>query len=1077
MSQLGRLVISLEASTAQFTAAMTKAEAQAAASMEAISGAAKIAGGVLGGLVGAFSLNTVMDWSKGVIAGASALDDLQDVTGSSVENLSKLKNQMDIAGKDFDSVATLVAKLAAGMAGAEDDTTKVGHALKTLGIEARDPAEALQEIAVKLNTYRDDITKAALAKDLFGQKAIQFLAQLKDIAAMQDVAATVTAQQAAEAEKLEQGLRRLSVESTTFKNALLSEVVPALNGMIERFREARAQGEGFLKSLDVAMRGSAELGANITTLTANIAGMRAQLQAYQATTPSWMAAYSSEVAGMTANIEKARKELALLISLRDKGIMTNVAMMGYTGDSRDQRAQNSAASISKEVLAYESLAKATTKAKEATYDFEKELEKLYNQLDNNAGGINDEFLTKLYMLQGVFEAGDMTLEQYRQRVEALIKSTKYGADAIAKLEEAAKANNRAFDDAFDSIERARIAVENSIRGARLMVEQMEFENSTLTMTNQEREIAIGLRALELQGIQKGTEAYEIFAQRIREAVETKNGLQAQIQIWRDIEIVATNAIENIIVRGMSGFKDLWENFKAWALRAIAQIAAQRIVVPIVGSMLGLSGGTANAAFGGSGGSLGGSILNLLGGGGGSLFGSLSSGLGGVLAGMETGFTTLGIALTEGTAAVGGLSSALGALGAVAGPIAGIALAAYAAWQVFGNKGGGPKGGGFYSMGDTTGIYGTDNSGRWFTPSTEDSTVKTIVEATAASYAALLKQLGGKGSGGFALGFDTDPDGTAPNRVHAGAWVNGVQVYNAALGDLGRDAEKLKATLELESKRAVLAAIQASDLPEDIAAIIDALSASTATSDMIDNTIAFAQAIHGLNEILKSDPVADAMDAVTRATEGSYAALMRSGDVMRDLVATYDGSTEATQQLATATAAYYQQQVALLVQIEQVRQAVESMFGDTIRSLTLTTLDDPGKYDFLMNEANSLMDQLATETDPDKIRALSQRINQDILDAFGLLSPDDQRSMLGQFTGYAQAVSDAVSTRLSQIGDEARQTVGDVLALVKDAFQQAVNDFVNAATTQQTAADTQLAAANTPVVVEVNVAGLAGAVNA
>lgn len=1073
MSALGRLVVSLVAETAQFTAAMSKAEQQAAQSMQSIEGSINKAGTVLKGLAWAAAGNEVLQWSKGVIAGASALDDLSDVTGSSVENLSKLKNQMDIAGKDFDSVATIVAKLAAGMAGAEDDTTKVGHALAALGVEAKDPAEALQEIAVKLSKYQDGITKAALAKDLFGQKAIQFLAQLKDIANLQDVTATVTARQAAEAEKLEQGLRRLGVESTNLKNALLSDLVPALNGIIDRFRLARKEGESFFSAFVYSTQSMEYIVPTITDAGNAVDALRKKL-AYLQNAPQFSSSMVPQK--VMDELKGAEKQLGILIAMRDQWIMGNVANMGYTGDSRDQRAQNSAASISKEVLAYESLGKAVRAAQESTYDFAKELEKLYNQLDNNASGVNDEFLTKLYILQGVFEAGDMTIEEYRQRVEALIKSTKYGADAIAKMEDAARANNKAFDDAFEAIERARMAVENSIKSARLMVEQMEFENSTLTMTNQEREIAIGLRALELQGIQKGTEAYELFAQRIREAVETKDGLQAQIQIWRDIEAVATNAIDTIISRGMAGFKDLWENFKAWAIRSIAQIAAQRIVVPIVGQVLGIGGASAS----GGGGGLGGSFGNLFG--GGNMLSSLGSMIGGGFgaalgAGFSAGIETLSIAAAAGVEAIGGMSAALGALGAVAGPIAGIALAAYAAWQIFGNKGGGPKGGGFYSTGDTTGIYGTDNSGRWFTPSSEDSTVKTIVEATAASYAALLKQLGGKGSGGFALGFDTDPDGTASNRVHAGAWVNGVQVYNAALGDLGRDTEKLKATLELESKRAVLAAIQASDLPEDIAAIIDALNASTATSDMIDNTIAFAEAIHGLNEIMKRDPVADALDAVTRATEGSYAALMRSGEVMRDLVADYDGSVEATKNLTAATAAYYQQQVALLVQIEQVRQAVESMFGDTIRSLTLTTLDDPGKYDFLMNEANSLMDQLATETDPDKIRQLSQRINQDILDAFGLLSPDDQRSMLGQFTGYAQAVSDAVSTRLSQIGDEARQTVGDVLALVKDAFQQAVNDFVNAATTQQTAADTQLAAANTPLVVEVNVASLAGAVNA
>lgn len=1075
MSQLGKLVVSLVMETAQFTAAMSKAEAQTASSMQNIEGAINKAGTVLKGLAWAAAGYEVLQWSKNVIAGASALDDLSDVTGSSVENLSKLKNQMDIAGKDFDSVATLVAKLAAGMAGAEDDTTKVGHALAALGVEAKDPAEALQEIAVKLSKYQDGITKAALAKDLFGQKAIQFLAQLKDIANMQDVAATVTAQQAAEAEKLEQALRRMSVESTNLKNALLSDLVPALNGIIERFRLARKEGEGFFSAFVYSTQSMEYIVPTITEAGNAVAALQKKL-AYLQSAPQFSSSMVPQK--VIDELKGAQKELGILIAMRDQWIMGKTAAMGYTGDARDQRAQNSAASISKDVLAYESLGKAVAKAKESTYDFEKELEKLYNQLDNNANGINDEFLTKLYMLQGVYEAGDMSLEQYTARVEALIKSTKFGADAISKMEEAAKANNKAFDDAFEAIERTRIAVENSIKSARLMVEQMEFENTTIGMTNAQREIAINLRALELQGIQKGSEAYDLFAQRIRAAVEAKEGLQAQIQLWRDIQDAATNAIETILARGSAGFRDLWANFKAWAIRAIAQVAAQRIVVPIIGQVLGIGGAGANV--GGASGGLGSLFGNL--GSAGSLFSTLGgltgSAFGAALgAGFSAGIETLSIAAAAGVEAIGGVSAALGALGAVAGPAAAVELAGYALYSWLGNKGGGPKTGGFASSGATPGIFGTDNNGRWFTPNQSDADLLASVKGLQAQYDALIKAFGGKGAGAFAVGFDTDPNGNAPNRLHAGAWVNGRQIFNSALGDLGRDNDALQAALALESKRALLASLQASDLPDDIAKIIDSLNASTATSEMIDRTLDFAAAVQGLSAALEQDPVADALEAVKMASEGSFAALQRSGDAIRDMVADFDGSTDATKNLTAATAAYYKQQVQLLVQIEQVRQAVESMFGDTVRSLTLTTLDDTGKYNYLRSEADSLMQQLLTEQDPAKIQALAQRINQDLLDAFGLLDPEQQQQALADYTAYAQAVGQTVADRLSQIGDDARATVSDVLGLVKDAFQAAIDDFVSAAGTQQAAAETQLAAAQTPLVIDIHMPTSAAAVNA
>jgi hypothetical protein len=217
---------------------------------ERVSGVAQSAfRGMVAGIASALTVGTITSWAKEVIAGAEALQDLSDSTGSTVEALSRLNNITKIGGGNFEDIKGALERLAAGMAGVEEGGSKTADALRFLNIQAKDPAKALEEIAVKLDKFRDGANKAAIAKDLFGRAGVGFLATLKDIANNGDVAATVTAKQAAEATKLAEEMRRLSVESTRAANALLSDVVPALNELISKFNAARAAGVGFFDAL------------------------------------------------------------------------------------------------------------------------------------------------------------------------------------------------------------------------------------------------------------------------------------------------------------------------------------------------------------------------------------------------------------------------------------------------------------------------------------------------------------------------------------------------------------------------------------------------------------------------------------------------------------------------------------------------------------------------------------------------------------------------------------------------------------------------------------------------------------
>lgn len=245
-SALGSLVVRLGLDSAEFTTGLTRSERQAEAFAKKIDAQFKSIGRFIATLGIGYA---VAAFVKDTISAASALDDLSDATGSSVENLSKLANQAKISGTDFATLENLVLKLSAGMAGIDDESKEATRALQFLGVTATDPAEALQQVAVSLDKYADGVGKVALAKALFGKEGPKFLATLKDIAALQDVAATTSARQAQEAEKLEQALRRLSIEGTALKNVILTDLVPATTKLLEQFTEGIRLAGGFWNAL------------------------------------------------------------------------------------------------------------------------------------------------------------------------------------------------------------------------------------------------------------------------------------------------------------------------------------------------------------------------------------------------------------------------------------------------------------------------------------------------------------------------------------------------------------------------------------------------------------------------------------------------------------------------------------------------------------------------------------------------------------------------------------------------------------------------------------------------------------
>lgn len=430
---------------------------------------------------------------------------------------------------------------------------------------------------------------------------------------------------------------------------------------------------------------------------------------------------------------------------------------------------------------------------------------------------------------------------------------------------------------------------------------------------------------------------------------------AWVNMINDVSRAGADFIVDFVEHGSVAFKNLWANFKAWALRAFAEIAARKVVVSLIGNASGVAGASDGGASGGGGfgvmdiaklfSNTGSSSALLSALGGSEALGLAGTAAGAALgAGFSAGVATLTIAAEAGVAAIGGLGAAMGAMAAVAIPVIGwIAAAGILLYALLGNKGGGPKTGGFGSAGDVSGITGTDSSGRYFTPNQADSDIGKSLDQANKSYLDIAKSLGLQAQNvGFALGFDTDPQGTANNRVHAGTFVNGKQIYNYASNDseLGRDDKVLQDRLALESKRIIFAALQASlgDAPTYIKTLFEGVDASTVSSDDIDRILGTAAALKVLvavvgglgDQFAKMD--AEQIQSLVEAFGGLQAFLESAAFMQTNFTTDAQKASTATQLLADQFAA-----------IGEKVPATHQAFTDLLASFDLTTEEGRAAY--------------------------------------------------------------------------------------------------------------------------------------
>ena len=502
--------------------------------------------------------------------------------------------------------------------------------------------------------------------------------------------------------------------------------------------------------------------------------------------------------------------------------------------------------------------------------------------------------------------------------------------------------------------------------------------------------------------------------------ETKKSIDAWSDVFKSIDDWGAKFFD-AMSKGMTGIK-AWakqagDALKQYLEQVLFELTVKPFVVNIVTQIAGGLGASTSAIAAGAAQSGTGSALGALGsmfsgGSGTSLIGSLASGIGGLagmfggttaaattagaVAGMGGGTASLFGAAVEGSsalatemAATAGTTAALGGAATAATlslttmiPVVGAFIAvAYLAYTMLAQQPGGPKSGGYAST-------GTDDASfaRFFTPNDQDASVQKLTDGISAAFTSALAGLGGTGNASFALGFDTDPQGTAGSRVSSAATVGGKTIYQTHDVDVGRDDTAVQAAMQAETERLLLAALQNSDLPPAMAAILNTVAAATASAADVTTVVALAAAFKQVSDIAAAmtDPLKAASDALATANQTTLQNYEQQRQAFMTLASTTPATADGLTALANASADLYKSTVQLVAGMLQLKSSMGAMFADTRENIIRSILPPDQLYERIRQQTQDLFNQLATATDPADINRLTQQINQNIQTEYNAL---------------------------------------------------------------------------------------------
>jgi hypothetical protein len=409
----------------------------------------------MGALAGVLSAGVFLSWTRNFIDAAATLDDMAEKTGASVEELSKLSQQAFISGTSLETVEQTLIQLSKHLQGSGEESKNTTRALNALGLEAAqlkdlDTADALRVIAVELNKFADGSGKAALAMDLLGKSGAQALPFLKDLANDAELAANVTAKQAAEAEALGKVWRSIMLEAQNVGRAIALDLLPYLKDLVEQFRIGKELAGGFWEALrlfGLSTITQSNAADKIGEITAEISKLEEKLASPRFAAPKWQSSISKQIDDLKKQLEFAK---LLMRQAEDARLAGQGGNEAPTAPLRALKYTEAAtAAKSKQLTITELLAKAEMKRLE---QFE-ELEREGTIAAEKAAEAHRRTLEASLSVAQRIQKADVDALQYLQKeIDAFTVAPVYIdglADAIDNVSESSRDMGHAIGTAFE----------------------------------------------------------------------------------------------------------------------------------------------------------------------------------------------------------------------------------------------------------------------------------------------------------------------------------------------------------------------------------------------------------------------------------------------------------------------------------------------------------------------------------------------------------------------------------------------------------------------------------------------------
>lgn len=277
------LAIDLTAKVASFEEGMNRATksldrvdrrvAELGKGIKAVFGAVTIAG------IGAFV--------KSGIDAADAFDKMSQRTGVAVKTLAEWRLAAEQSDTSLDDLAQGIQKLTVSMGEAESGSKEKAAALQRLGVTAKDPKLAFEQLADAVAKSNNPTRTAADLQRILSESYVKLLPLLqggaeglRESARASESFAESMARLAPDAAKFNNQLAQLKINAAGASAELLTKLVPAMNKILENVLQANrlsAAGFNFLDVLGLGVNPTQDAAKQLKTVQQSIVDLEADI--------------------------------------------------------------------------------------------------------------------------------------------------------------------------------------------------------------------------------------------------------------------------------------------------------------------------------------------------------------------------------------------------------------------------------------------------------------------------------------------------------------------------------------------------------------------------------------------------------------------------------------------------------------------------------------------------------------------------------------------------------------------------------------------------------------------------------